>query len=115
MKISYPREFLAFRTYHPVSIRLPARQHPRLDGGLEPAVIGYPGPTMTKRDELRVRKALQGASFPANPAQLLTYATDRGADEKTRRALEALPHGSYANLEEVEEAVPQSPESDLHS
>lgn len=70
---------------------------------------------MTKRDELRVRKALQGVSFPANPAQLLTYATDRGADASTRRALEALPDGIYASMEEVEEAVPQSPESDLHS
>lgn len=68
---------------------------------------------MTERDELRVRKALQGISFPANPAQLLTYAMDRGADEKTRRALEALPHGIYANIEEVEQAVPQSPETEL--
>ena len=40
---------------------------------------------------------------------------DRGADEKTRRALEALPHGIYADMEEVEQAVPQSPESDLRS
>ncbi len=83
--------------------------------GLGAAGIGYTARTMTERDELRVRKALQGISFPANPAQLLTYATDRGADEKTRRALEALPHGSYANLEEVEEAVPQSPEPDNRS
>lgn len=83
--------------------------------GLGAVGIGYSAWTMTKRDELRVRKALQGVSFPANPAQLLTYALDRGADETTRRALEGLPHGIYANTEEVEQAVPQSPESDLHS
>lgn len=68
---------------------------------------------MTDRDELRVKKALQGMSFPADRNQLLDYATDRDADEKTRTALEALPVGSYGSIEEVEQAVPQSPESAL--
>ncbi len=66
---------------------------------------------MTDRDELRVKKALQGMSFPADQSQLLDYATDRDADEKTRVALEALPPGSYGSIDEVEHAVPQSPES----
>lgn len=66
---------------------------------------------MTDRDEIRVRKALQGMSFPADQSQLLEYATDRDADDKTRAALEALPPGSYGSIDEVEQAVPQRPES----
>jgi hypothetical protein len=68
---------------------------------------------MTDRDELRVKKALQGMSFPADQSQLIDYASDRGADDKTRTALEALPAGSYGSLDEVERAIPQSPESKL--
>lgn len=68
---------------------------------------------MTDRDELRVRKALQGMSFPADQNQLIDYAGDRGADDKTLRALRALPAGSFGSVDEVEQAIPQSPESRL--
>ncbi len=64
---------------------------------------------MTERDELRVKKALQGISFPADQRQLVDYATDRDADAKTRAALEALPSGSYGSIDEVEQAVPHKP------
>ncbi|MQA13599.1 MAG: DUF2795 domain-containing protein [Pseudonocardiaceae bacterium] len=68
---------------------------------------------MTDRDELRVRKALQGMDFPADRDQLLDYATDRSAGQRTVEALRALPAGSYGSVDEVEQAVPQSPESRL--
>lgn len=67
---------------------------------------------MTKRDELRVGKALQGANFPASQDQLLDYAIERGADSKTLTALRAVPSGSYSSINEVEQAVPQEPEGD---
>lgn len=68
---------------------------------------------MTDRDELRVKKALQGMDFPADQSQLLDYAGDRGADDKTLAALRSLPTGSYGSIDEVEQAIPQSPESRL--
>lgn len=71
--------------------------------------LGPKGGTVTDRDVLRVKKALQGITFPADQRQLVDYATDRDADAKTRAALEALPPGSYGSIEEVEQAVPQQP------
>lgn len=67
---------------------------------------------MTKRDEARIDKALQGLEFPATHEQLIEFATDRGAGAETVTALRALPAGRYANKEEVIEAVPQEPEGD---
>ena len=65
---------------------------------------------MTKRDELRVDKALQGLEFPASHEQLLEFATDREADAETLAALRALPAGQYANKDRVLNALPQEPE-----
>ncbi|MER7010189.1 DUF2795 domain-containing protein [Saccharopolyspora sp. NPDC000359] len=64
---------------------------------------------MTDSDERRVRKALQGADFPATKEQLVDYAQERGADAKTMLALRALPEGTYDNSDQVESAVPQQP------
>ncbi|MDR7300282.1 DUF2795 domain-containing protein [Haloactinomyces albus] len=68
---------------------------------------------MTDSDERRVTKALQGLEFPAEKSDLVAYAEDRGAAEKTLRALESLPDGSYGSSEEVEQAVPQRPDEEL--
>lgn len=65
---------------------------------------------MTKRDDLRVGKALQGIDFPASRQQLLDYAAERGVDVKSMTALRSLPFGQYASLADVEGAVPQEPE-----
>lgn len=67
---------------------------------------------MTKRDELRVQKALQGLEFPASHDQLLDFATDREPDRETLAALRALPAGQYANKEAVLDSLPQEPEGD---
>ncbi|MBW0101657.1 DUF2795 domain-containing protein [Pseudonocardia sp. KRD291] len=67
---------------------------------------------MTRRDDLRVDKALQGADFPADRRTLLTYAQERGADEETLEAMRALPERTYARASEVVDAVPQEPEGD---
>lgn len=67
---------------------------------------------MTFRDDLRVGKALQGADFPRTRQQVLDYARDRDADEKTLQALRALPEGSFGDADEVVAAVPQEPEGD---
>jgi hypothetical protein len=66
---------------------------------------------VTTRDDLRIRKALQGADFPAGRDALLDYAGDRGADEETMQALRAVPEGSYGSVEEVADAAPQEPEA----
>lgn len=69
-------------------------------------------PAMTDRDDARVRKALQGADFPADRNDLVAYATDRGeVDEKTLTALAALPEGRYGSMDEVIDAVPHRPGS----
>lgn len=65
---------------------------------------------MTKRDELRVDKALQGLEFPASHDQLFEFATDRAAGAETLAALRALPAGQYGNKDEVLNALPQEPE-----
>lgn len=67
---------------------------------------------MTKRDEIRVDKALQGLEFPADREQILDFATDREADSETLTALRSIPVGRYANKDEVLDAVPQEPEGD---
>jgi hypothetical protein len=72
---------------------------------------GRAAATMTERDDARVRKALQGADFPAERNDLVAYATDRDVDEKTLVALAALPDGTYDSLDEVVDAVPQRPGS----
>lgn len=64
---------------------------------------------MTSADKRRVRKAVEGASFPAGKQELLTYAEDRGADPKTSQALRAIPDGQYDSIDQVESYVPQSP------
>lgn len=65
---------------------------------------------MTDADERRVDKALQGLEFPASKEDIVAFAAERGAYEKTMRALHALPAGNYPNSDSVEEAVPQRPE-----
>ena len=65
---------------------------------------------MTTRDDIRVRKALQGADFPATTGDLLRYAQSRGVDEKSLQALRALPERRFQAVEEVTDAVPQEPE-----
>lgn len=65
---------------------------------------------MTTRDDLRVAKALQGADFPAERADLVTYAQSRGADEETLQALRQVPDERYGSAQEVTAAVPQEPE-----
>ncbi len=67
---------------------------------------------MTKRDEMRVEKALQGLEFPATHQQLVEFANDREADAETLAALRGIPTGQYANKQEVLNAVPQEPEGD---
>ena len=67
---------------------------------------------MTRRDDVRVDKALQGAAFPADRQALLTYAQERGADEETLEAIRALPERDYGKMAEVVDAVPQEPEGD---
>lgn len=67
---------------------------------------------MTKRDKIRVGKALQGIEFPAERDQLLEFATDREADSETIAALRSVPAGEYANKTQVEDAVAQEPEGD---
>lgn len=68
---------------------------------------------MTRRDDIRVAKALQGAEFPADRQALLDYAVARDADPETLEALRALPEGRYASSREAVDAVPQEPEGDL--
>lgn len=64
---------------------------------------------MTSADKRRVRKALDGAGFPASKQDLITYAEERSAGGKTSEALHALPEGEYRDVDEVERHVPQSP------
>jgi hypothetical protein len=64
---------------------------------------------MTDRDDLRVRKALQGMSFPAERQDVLDYVTDRGEQEqRTLNALRALPDRVFSNVDDVVISVPQS-------
>lgn len=65
---------------------------------------------MTKRDEMRVLKAVQGLEYPATASTIYEYARTRDVDEQTLRALSALPQGEYGSSAEVEQAVPQRPE-----
>lgn len=65
---------------------------------------------MTRRDDLRVDKALQGAGFPADRAALVDYARSHDVDEKTLDTLKELPNRQYVNGDDVVAAVPQEPE-----
>ncbi|TCK21377.1 DUF2795 domain-containing protein [Pseudonocardia endophytica] len=65
---------------------------------------------MTRRDDARVEKALQGADFPAGKQDLLDYAQTRDAGEETLQGLRALPDREFANLRDAVDAVPQEPE-----
>ena len=67
---------------------------------------------MTFRDDLRVDKALQGAEFPRTRQEVLDYARTRDAGEKTLEAMRGLPEGTYGNVDQVVDAVPQEPEGD---
>lgn len=68
---------------------------------------------MTQRDEIRIDKALQGASFPASKADLLDYARARVHDSpKTLHALDAIPDREYADKDDVLAAVPHRPQGD---
>ncbi|BBG03368.1 MULTISPECIES: DUF2795 domain-containing protein [Pseudonocardia] len=67
---------------------------------------------MTYRDDLRVAKSLQGADFPRTRQQVLDYARERDADEKTLEAMRALPERTYDDRAQVVRAVPQEPEGD---
>ncbi len=64
---------------------------------------------MTTADKRRVRKALEGADFPATKQDLIVYAEERSAGGKTSQALRALPEGEYDDIDHVERCVPQSP------
>lgn len=68
---------------------------------------------MTSADKRRVRKALEGASFPADKSTLFQYAVERDIAVETREALEALPDGRYESIDHVERNVPQSPAAQL--
>lgn len=67
---------------------------------------------MTDRDDLRARKALQGADFPATRADLVAYAQERDVDPKMMQALHALPDRQFENMDDVAAAVPQEPEGE---
>lgn len=66
---------------------------------------------MTDRDDLRVRKALQGMTFPAGRTQVISWATDRGErDDRVLAALRALPDRTFTCTEDVVISVPQRPD-----
>jgi hypothetical protein len=65
---------------------------------------------MTRRDDARVEKALQGADFPADKQALIDYAQTRDAGEETLQGLRALPDRQFDNLRDAVDAVPQEPE-----
>jgi hypothetical protein len=70
---------------------------------------------MTRRDDARVAKALQGADFPADKQTLIDYAQTREAGEETLQGLRALPDRQFQNSDDVVDAVPQEPEgADAH-
>lgn len=65
---------------------------------------------MTRRDDARVAKALQGADFPASKQALIDYAQTRDAGQETLQGLRALPDREFQNSDDVVDAVPQEPE-----
>lgn len=64
---------------------------------------------MTKADERRVAKAVQGLEYPASKRQVVDYVRERGRDQRTVRAVQELPEGTYHDSDEVEDAVPHKP------
>ncbi|WP_035767957.1 DUF2795 domain-containing protein [Arthrobacter castelli] len=67
---------------------------------------------MTRRDDLRAQKALQGADFPASKAELIGYAESHDVDAKSLQALRALPERQFETMDDMIEAVPQQPEGE---
>jgi hypothetical protein len=66
---------------------------------------------LTDRDDIRVRKALQGMAFPADRTQVISWATDRGeSDTRVLTALRALPDRTFSNADDVVISVPQRPD-----
>lgn len=66
---------------------------------------------MTDRDDIRVRKALQGMAFPADRAQVISWVTDRGeGDSRVLTALRALPDRTFSTADDVVISVPQRPD-----
>ena len=65
---------------------------------------------MTKRDDIRAAKSLQGADFPKTKEEVLSYAQTRSADAKALEALHALPDREFTSIDDVADAVPQEPE-----
>ncbi|MDQ4116835.1 MAG: DUF2795 domain-containing protein [Actinomycetota bacterium] len=65
---------------------------------------------MTRRDDARVEKALQGADFPAGKQALIDYAQAREAGEETMQGLRTLPDREFRSLRDAVDAVPQEPE-----
>jgi hypothetical protein len=66
---------------------------------------------LTERDDIRVRKALQGVAFPADRTQVISWVTDRGeGDDRVLTALRALPDRTYANADDVVVSVPRRPD-----
>jgi len=66
---------------------------------------------MTDRDDIHVRKALQGMAFPADRTQVISYAMDRGErDDKVLTALQALPDRTFSTADDVVISVPQRPD-----
>lgn len=65
---------------------------------------------MTERDQIRVAKALQGLEFPASKEQVLAYAQERSADQRTMQELKGLPDRNFGSTEEVEKTLPHKPE-----
>lgn len=52
-----------------------------------------------------VQKALKGASYPAEKADLLETAKSNGADKDVLNAIEALPDQQYGSPAEVSKGV----------
>jgi hypothetical protein len=64
---------------------------------------------MTDRDDLRVRKALQGMPFPADRTAVLDHAVDREVDGRTLSALRDLPDRTFSTADDVVISVPENP------
>jgi hypothetical protein len=65
---------------------------------------------MRLRSTAALKEALNDVDYPADKDSLVRHAVAHGADEPTRRALEALPPADYANLDEVIRSVPLEPD-----
>jgi Protein of unknown function (DUF2795) len=61
---------------------------------------------MAATDVERLRRALSDVDFPADKTDLVRSADQAGADDETVRALKAVPPVTYANFQELLQAVP---------